>query len=201
MPARKPSGLIQRHETHAETDARVAAENALVPEKGLPISEPAALSAHPVAASEWRKLIRLYSSLEARVISRLDMGMLLDYCILIEQLGEMDELRAATLKDWRAAQKILEAYHKRAEADDDEDGKKADFDLRTFTKAIEAVNWAFDKVVKLDGRIDRKRALLLQLRQSLYLTPRSRAGAAPTQKPAEEPDDEMTQLLKKQKGA
>lgn len=194
MPARKPSGLIERHETNAETDARIASESALTPGRDLPV-EPASLASHPVAAAEWRKLLRMYNSLDARIVSRLDMGMLLDYCILIEQLAEMDELRAATLKDWRAAQKILERYYEQIDEKND-DAEKPEIDLKVFAKAVEAVNWAFDKIVKLDGRIDRKRALLLQLRQSLYLTPRSRAGVAPAQKPPEEPDDDMTRLLK-----
>jgi hypothetical protein len=50
-------------------------------------------------------------------------------------------------------------------------------------------------VVKIDSRVDRKRALLLQQRQALYLTPRARAGAIPVQKQAEEPADDMDQLL------
>jgi hypothetical protein len=44
-------------------------------------------------------------------------------------------------------------------------------------------------VVKVDGRVDRKRALLLQLRQSLYLTPRSRAGVMPKSKSEEKADE------------
>lgn len=47
---------------------------------------------------------------------------------------------------------------------------------------------AYDAIVKLDARVDQKRKLLFSLRQSLYLTPRSRAGAVNT--PAEEPEKE-----------
>jgi len=50
-------------------------------------------------------------------------------------------------------------------------------------------------VVKLDGRVDRKRSLLLQWRQSLYLTPRARAGAAPAKKEKEEAPDPLEMLL------
>jgi phage terminase small subunit len=193
MPARKPRSLNTKHDTNADKAARDAAESALVPKRKLPESEPAALKGHAVAAREWRRLIALYNSLEADIVSRLDMGMLLDYCMLLEQLDELDELRKDAIKDRKIGQDALEAYQKQIDNDPD-----AKFDLKTFTKAQEAVNWAFDKIVKIDGRVDRKRALLFQLRQSLYLTPRSRAGVAPQEKPPEEPEDDMTKLLKSQ---
>jgi phage terminase small subunit len=46
----------------------------------------------------------------------------------------------------------------------------------------------FKLVISIDTRIDRKGARLDTLRQQLYLTPRSRAGVAPAEKPPEEPD-------------
>jgi hypothetical protein len=52
-----------------------------------------------------------------------------------------------------------------------------------------------DALIKLDARVDRKRAHLHKLRESLYLTPRARAGVAPAAAQAEEPPDEMEQLL------
>jgi len=191
MPARKPSALIERHETADEKAARVASETAMTPKKKLSESVPAALSNNQIAAREWRKLIRLYNSIDADIVSKLDMGMLLDYCMLVEQMVELDELRKAAVDGWRAAQRVLEAIQRRINENPD-----ADIDLKGFAKAQEAVNWAYDKIIKVDGRVDRKRALLLQLRQSLYLTPRSRAGVAPADKPKEEPEDEMTMLLK-----
>lgn len=179
-----------RHNTQAEAQARAEAESALVPKRKLPESEPALLKGHLTAAREWRRLIALYNSLEAEIVSRLDMGMLLDYCMLIEQLEELDELRAASVKGWRSAQAILDAFGQQ-QADDDAES----IDIKTWIKAQEAVNWAYDKIIKIDGRVDRKRALLLQLRQSLYLTPRSRAGVSPSEKAKEEPKDDMEKLL------
>lgn len=189
MPARKPSGLNVRHDTAAEKEARISAEEAIKPKRRLPTEEPAALRGHQVAAREWRRLMAMYNDLEAEIVSRLDMGMLLDYCILIEQLADLDELRAGALDEWRSGKITLEKI--RAKLDDPDGGVT----VAAYTKAAEAVNWLFDKVVKVDGRVDRKRALLLQLRQSLYLTPRSRAGVNPEQKPVEEPEDELTMLL------
>jgi phage terminase small subunit len=52
-----------------------------------------------------------------------------------------------------------------------------------------------DALIKLDARVDRKRAHLHKLRESLYLTPRARAGVAPAAAQAEETPDEMEQLL------
>jgi phage terminase small subunit len=193
MPARKPIGLITRNDTNDDRGARISAESALAPRRMVQKSEPEALKNHPAAAAEWRRLIRLYNSLDAVIISRLDTGMLLDYCMLLEQLSELDDLRSAAMKEWRSCQDIMDAYHKRVI-----DKPDVEVDLKIFTKAAEAVNWAFDKIVKIDGRVDRKRSLLLTLRQSLYLTPRSRAGVAPQEKPPEEPEDDMTKLLNSQ---
>jgi phage terminase small subunit len=47
----------------------------------------------------------------------------------------------------------------------------------------------------MDARLDGKRKLLHTLSQSLYLTPRSRAGVAPEQKEPEHDDDPMDKLL------
>lgn len=157
----------------------------MMPKRWLPESAPMELDGHEVAAREWRRVVRLYASMDAEIVSRLDMAMLLDYCMLMEQLLELDELRKAAMDGWRAAQKVLDAFQ--GQKDDQDDGEKVD--LKTWIKALEAVNWAYDKIVKLDGRADRKRALLLQLRQSLYLTPRSRAGVAPRPKGGEKKDD------------
>ena len=110
--------------------------------------------------------------------------------MLLEQLEELDELRKGAMEEWREGKKILEDFREKIESDPTQD-----LDLKLFTRASESVNWAFDKIVKVDARVDRKRALLLQLRQSLYLTPRSRAGVAPAEKAPEEPEDEMTRLL------
>jgi len=156
MPARKPSGLIERHETAAERRARVAREDALRPGRGLSVNPPAALKAHPAAQKAWRRLMRLFNDLEAEIVTRLDMDLLLEYCLCLEQIGELDEMR----------KKLLDAEEQ---------------DIELF--------------VKIDARADRKRDHLLKLRQSLYLTPRARAGAAPAQKEKAPPPDDMELLL------
>lgn len=179
MPARKPSALIKRHETAAESQARIERESAVRPERQLPASAPAALHGHPLAESVWRRVIRTFGEIEGEIVTRMDMDLLLDYCILTEQVVELDTMRKAAYQVW---EKLNEAF------------EKLSIDERL--EAVVNLQVAMDKVVKLDGRVDRKRALLHQWRQSLYMTPRARAGAAPTKKEEEVPPDDMEELLK-----
>ena len=183
MPAAKPVGLNERHSTRAEIEEREAGEESMRPGGRLQASAPSALKGHEVASREWRSLIKLYSGLEAEIVSRLDMAILLDYCILVEQIGELDDLRKMAFSGYDAAKKVLTSF----EADG--------VDVKLVARAVDAMNTIFDNIVKLDGRVDRKRALLHTLRQSLYLTPRARAGVAPKSKEAEAPKSELDQLL------
>lgn len=213
MPARKPSALINRHETAAEKRERAAKEAALRPVKCLPVDAPTRLAGHPIAEKVWRRMARLYNEIEGEIVTRLDMDLLIDYCILIEQVGELDQMRKAAFQAWladgvaldRATQKAMKAQAEaeRAARLAKEAGEEipmglfdqvAKLEEQAIELAAKAVN-AFEAVVKLDSRVDRKRALVLQLRQSLYLTPRARAGAAPTPKEPEEQPDELERLL------
>lgn len=178
----KPKALIVRHETAAETGARSAREDAMRPARGLPLTPPARLREHPAAAAAWRRVMRTYAELEGEIVTRLDLDLLVDYCLLIEQVSELDEMRRAARKTWIE----LEQEHQRALDQGD-----ADRALMLATKAV----GVSDAVVKLDGRVDRKRDLVFKFRQSLYLTPRARAGVAPAGKPAEEAVDPLDALL------
>ena len=152
------------------------------PEQQLPLEAPARLKKFPIAAATWRRLMRIYAGLDAEIVSKLDFDLLTDYCILTEQLSEMDELRKNSMELWReldkARLKLLEE--------------------EKFEEAIEMTvrtSETFERIVKLDARVDRKRALLDSKRQSLYLTPRSRAGVAPNKKEEEPAQDPMDVLL------
>jgi phage terminase small subunit len=182
MPARKPSSLQTRHSTKAEKNARATNEGALTPERSLPQDAPSRLEGHSVAEATWRRLMRTYNELEGTLVTRLDMDLLLDYCILIEQVIELDTMRKSAYETWLG----LADKHRELAKD-----KQYDAALEIALKVV----GAFDAVIKLDGRVDRKRALLLQMRQSLYLTPRARAGVAPAGKPPEEPEDPLEKLL------
>lgn len=179
MPARKPASLIVRHDTAADRAERYAQESAVNPGGALPMNAPARLQGHPVAGAAWRRLMRLYGELEAQVVTRLDADLLVDYCMLMEQLAEMDEMRQHQVALWR---RFVE---RSGSAETYEQGLQAE---------VLAAD-ALEQVTKIDARADRKRALALQMRQSLYLTPRARAGTAPAQKQEPEPPDELERLL------
>jgi hypothetical protein len=132
------------------------------------------LTGHPFASALWRKMISLYNGLAAEIISSLDEGMLVDYCILSEQCIELDFLRTAARAHYNQMKKSMTKA-----------GKSNKLDPKVLIKLSDSLNWSLNTIVKLDGRVDRKRAFLHTLRQSLYMTPRSRAGVAPQEK--EEP--------------
>ncbi len=182
MPARKPAALITRAETRAKKTQRAQGEAALKPRRDLPMEAPARLKDHDVAAATWRRMMRMYSELDGEVVTRMDLDLLVDYCMLIEQVGELDYMRKVAHAAWL---QLAKAHQDLVELGDDDDA---------VWMAIKVVG-AFDAVVKLDGRVDRKRDLLLKWRQSLYLTPRARAGAAPAKKDPEPPPDDLEKLL------
>jgi phage terminase small subunit len=187
----------------------------MTPERGLPQSAPARLKGHAVASETWRRLMRVYGEVDAEIVTRLDQDLLIDYCMLMEQLSELDLMRKTTYRMWleigakheKALAKIAEAEMAVAQAmaaaengvemPEKGMGSLAEVEAwedRAVALASKAVD-AFEAVVKLDGRVDRKRDLLHKLRQSLYLTPRARAGVAPGQKEEPEPLDPMDELL------
>ena len=216
MPARKPQGLKTRHDTKAEIETRVSNEESMAPERELPMNAPARLEGHKVAGEVWRRLMRGWAEIEARVVTRLDMDLLVDYCLLMEQVGELDLMRKTTYTMWlelgvahdKSIKQALEAKRKADEAvklanetgaEPPEQGpgslaEVAKWEAKAIQMAAKSLD-AFEAVVKLDGRVDRKRSLLLQWRQSLYLTPRARAGAAPAKKEKEEAPDPLEMLL------
>jgi len=153
MPAKKPNGLITRARTKEESEARAAGEKAMQPTGDVFARVPAALKSHAVATTAWKRLAENHYALpeENRWLCLLDLDMLVDYCLLFEQVVEMDAVRAAVVKKLTAKKK---------------------------PKSLDDIG-VLEDLVKLDARVDRKRALLMQLRQSLYMTPRARAGVVP----------------------
>lgn len=181
MPAPKPVALHTRHSTKPEIAKREAQEGALTPQKRLP-ALPRRLKGHPVAEATWRRMMREYGQIDAVVVTRLDMDQLVDYCILEEQKYEIDQMRKAAYGSMLVLVKARDELMARGEAIE-------------AAKLAERVIDATNEVVQLDSRADRKRDLLMKLRQSLYLTPRSRAGAAPKTKTEEPPEDPFEHLL------
>lgn len=196
MPARKPQGLKTRHDTKAEKAGRIAAEEAMRPGHELPERAPARLKGHPVAAATWRRIIRTYNEIEAEIVTRLDQDLLIDYCILIEQLGELDLMRKTTFRQWLE----LGARHDKVLQESKDHMATGELDLAEEKKveaillAVKCVD-ALEAVKQLDARADGKRKLLRNLKQDLYMTPRARAATAPNKKEKEVPPDDMDQLL------
>jgi hypothetical protein len=184
MPARKPASLNKRHDLKTDRKRRAANEAALIPKNPLKVKPPARLTGHVVASVLWRRLISMYSGLAAEIVSRLDEGILVEYCITCEESVELEKLRLAAMKHYNRMKRALERRSK-----DDE------LDPKLLIKLSDSVNWSLNEIVKLDSRVDRKRALLHVLRQSLYLTPRSRAGVTPQEKAPEPPKSEIAELI------
>lgn len=151
-------------------------------EQTLSINPPKRLKGNAVAMAAWRRLIREYGKVEAVIVSRLDVDLLIDYCVITSQLDEVDKMRKVAFQVW---QDFAEA---RQDLDDGGSGEEK------LAMAIKVTN-AFKTLVALDARSDTKRKTLLSMRQSLYLTPRARAGTAPKEKEKPAPVDPFEEFL------
>lgn len=183
MPARKPSSLNRRHETAAERQARADAESALTPESELPLNSPDQLSGHRFAQSVWRRMMRTFDELEGIITTKLDLDLLVDYCLMMEQAAELDQMRKEAILALEILKLLRDQYMKEK-------------DYVSAEKAAAKLAPAMELVVKIDSRADRKRAELNKMRTYLYLTPRARAGANPEKKNNQEEElDPMAALL------
>ena len=183
MPARKPSTLTTRHNTKADRDARASAESAMTPATTLPAKPPAALTGHKHAGALWKELVKLYGETQGTIITAFDKDLLVKYCLAEEELTELFAMRGEIKKLWTKHVKILEKMNPKSE------------DLKDYFNALAQANALLQRFQGMDARMDGKRKLVFSLAQSLYLTPRSRAGVAPPEKEPEEPQDEMDKLL------
>ncbi len=126
--------------------------------------------------------MRIYGELEGEIVTRLDQDLLIDYCLLVEQIADMDVMRRSAKQAWLLLDGKRQELTEAGQIDE------------AVVLAAQAVG-ASDMVLRLDARCDQKRKTLHQYRQSLYLTPRARAGAAPAKKKSEPPPDDLEQLL------
>jgi phage terminase small subunit len=125
----------------------------------------------------------LYGETEGTIVTAFDSDLLAKYCLLEQECDVMQTLRDAVLKNYDSISGQIAKMRPRGE------------DMKEFNKLMEQANALLARYQGLDARLDGKRKLLHALAQSLYLTPRSRAGVAPAEKGPKEPDDPMANLL------
>lgn len=179
MPKSKPQILSRRHDTKADRAARAASEAALTPKTELPIKPPTVLNGHKVAKEKWVQVVGLYNEIEGKIATSLDADGLVKYCLLEEEVVDMARLRDGVLKDYQTMRRTA--------------NRTKDADERS--KLYVIVNALLARYQGMDARLDGKRKLLHALAQSLYLTPRSRAGVEPPTKEPDTPKSEMEGLL------
>ena len=179
MPARKPTALIdpKRAKVSIEKrEAREAAELAITPTTQLSTDPPPLLQKRKVARETWSRLVQLYLGVQGTLITAFDEDLLTKYCILEEECLWLEAKRSEVDRNAVKLDKQLAKINPKGEQ------------LKTYYQLLEQYNALNTRVQGLDARLDGKRKLLHSLSQSLFLTPRSRAGVAPTEKPTEKPD-------------
>jgi phage terminase small subunit len=183
MPAKKLSALTNRHETKEEKSLREEGEKAKTPKTLLSSNPPKMISSNKTAAATWARLIGLYSEVEGTITTAFDQDLLIKYCLLEDECIKMAGLRDAILKDYNTVANQMSKLKPKGE------------EIKQYFKCLEQVNALLARYQGMDARLDGKRKLLHSLAQSLYLTPRSRAGVSPTNKKPEEPVDPIEELL------
>jgi phage terminase small subunit len=177
MPARKSLSLNKSHLTKKEKADRESAESALSPVTQITSRPPKLLDKHKYAKEMWRRLIGLFFETKDPIITAFDEDLLAKYCLLEEECvwleGKRDMVDKAGI-DLNKKMSKLELV--------------TSDDYKIYYNLVEQFNAMIARVQGLDARLDGKRKLVHTLAQSLYLTPRSRAGAKPDGKQKEKPD-------------
>lgn len=187
MPASKPSSLNVRHDTKAGRDERTAAESAMTPKTIIKSSAvPARLKGRSTASATWKRLIKLYEEIDGTIVTSFDEDVLVKYCLLEEELIELEKMRKTMLEDWESNNKTAKKI------------KPTPDTLKTWVQMWDVVNAMYQRFQGMDARLDGKRKLLYTLSQSLYLTPRSRAGVSPKEKELEPEPTGMEAILDEQ---
>lgn len=178
MPTVKPSSLSRRHSTKEEIAARTESEAAMTPVTELTVTPPPKLHGHKAASSAWTYYIKLYSETKGTIITAFDSSLLVILCLLEEECEWIEEKRSETEKREQTLGKQIDRMKPKGD------------EMKTYVNLLKQFNALSARVGGWDARLDGKRKLLHSIAQSLYLTPRSRAGAAPKSK-EDEPEDKM----------
>jgi phage terminase small subunit len=183
MPSRKPASLSKRHDTAKDRKARTAAESAVKPRTGITVKHPDELKGHRSAIATWKRTVSLYAEVEGTIITAFDRDLLVKYCLLEEELLELAAVRKEIKQDYTTQVKRARRF------------KPTSKEIKDYVAMWTAVNGLFMRFQGMDARLDGKRKLLHILAQSLYLTPRARAGVAPPEKPITPPKSAMEGVL------
>lgn len=140
---------------------------------------PPRLRGHKTAAAQWKRSIKLYAEVDGVIITAFDENLLIDYCLLVEELPILEKLRDEMRDAWNAELKTV----KRMKSGDEK------------IKQWGVVNALYQNFKGMDARVDGKRKLKHEAETKLYLTPRSRAGVAPQDKPKEPEKSGLEELL------
>lgn len=185
MPARKPNVLSSRHDTLEDKEKRGAAENSMTPDAPLPLNPPARLKGHETASSLWRKIAGLYASIEGKIATAFDEETLINFVLLWEECDWLIDIRAGVDRERAAIEKMIA---KKPTANDESK-------MKNYINLLLQYSAILARLQGLDARLDGKRKLIHALAQSLYLTPRARAGVEPPQKEPPPPPDPMAAML------
>lgn len=188
MPAHKPSSLNKRKDSKQDRAARVALESMVTPATELTITPPAELRGRKIACSVWVRVLSLQSETQAAkegspIITAFDERSLITFCKMIQEERMLEE----KLSKLDIAQ---EDFYKKATK------IKANKDnFKDFVSMWSQFNGLTSNFKGMSARLDAHRAGMNEIAKSMYLTPASRAGVAPTKKEPDEPVSEMGNLL------
>jgi len=157
----------------------------MTPKTVLTLKPPIELKGHKTAAGVWKRLVGLYFETEGTIVTAFDADLLVKYCLAEEELHELETLRASIKKLWLVHLRLLTMIKPKPDQ------------VKDYFNALAQANALLQRFQGMDARMDGKRKLVFALAQSLYLTPRSRAGVAPTEKEPPEPDNPMGKFLGK----
>jgi hypothetical protein len=177
MPAKKPLALIVRHDTKKEIRERSERESAMVPTELLSVDVPHALEGerYKYAAKAWKRCVSLYLDLQSAIATPLDENLLVKYCKAEQQFIEMEKLRDEKINEWEVARGKANKIKLTGDAKQ----------LKEWRQMWELINDMERVITVLDARLDAKGKYIHSMQQSLYLTPRSRAGVTPSKRKAE----------------
>lgn len=185
MPTKKPIVLLNNHDTLDNREKRNAAENSITPTAPLPHDPPPKLSGHKMASMLWKKIVELYDSIDGKIATAFDEETLINFVLLWEECEWLISIRGKVDKERASVEKMIA---KKPEIKDDAK-------MKNYLNLLAQYSALLARLQGLDARLDGKRKLMHTLAQSLYLTPRARAGVVPPQKGTPPPADPMEAFL------